>query len=149
MNVSVIIKAAALGAVSVALGAQLLASPGAVVPPVSDALSHGDDLSTRYALAGIGSVGGKPFVVLLDRVRGVPIVFHSLVSVEDGAGLEMVGRGRIRVRIDGQSHELAFTSRSEEGAPKAEGAENSMITIHMRRQGERLRALYESKNYDN
>jgi hypothetical protein len=131
------------------LGTQLIASPGVVAPRLSNASLQGAGLSTRYALAGIGAIGDRPFVVLLDRVRGVPIVLNSLDSSEDRVALEMVGRGYIRLRIDGRSHELAFTSGSEGRPPRTEKAVSSLVSTHLKRQDERRRALLGHGNYRN
>lgn len=129
------------------LGAQALASPGVSGPAASDAAKRGLSLSARYALAGIGSLGNKPFVVLVDRVRGVPIVLDSQASAEDQVALELVGRGYIRVRIGGQAHEFSFTSGSGGRKPEMEAAAASMISIHLQRQGERSRALSNHGTY--
>ncbi len=148
MNRGVRISAIGLSALWFGLGVQALASPGWGVPPAPDAANRSaTSPSTRYALAGIGSVGGNPFVVLLDRVRGVPIVLDSQASPEDRIALELVGRGYIRVRIGGQGHEFAFTRGSGSLEPEMEAAAASMISIHLKRQGERSRALSNHDTY--
>jgi hypothetical protein len=125
------------------LEAQLLASP------VSGGSAPANGAPQRYALAGIGWVGSEPYVVLLDRIRGVPVLLTSPSSSSDRVVLEKVGRGFIRLRIDGLAHEISFTRTAPAQEEGAENSVSSALTIHQRRHEERLQLLQDYGRYKN